>query len=113
MKFKEMIKFDREMKRWDINTLNVFKQLFDKSNQYKILYLFFYEDFWIGKNIIINCKIPWTTLRKRFNISQTYGQGLILDHIYISRLPSCEYLEIAYMDSRWDFSKIDIIHINK
>ena len=111
MKFKEMIKFDREMKRWDINTLNVFKQLFDKSNQYKILYLFFYEDFRMGN--ITNYEIPWTTLRKRFDISQTYGQGLILDHFYISRLPPFEYLEIAYMDSRWDFSKIDIIRINK
>lgn len=110
MKFKEMIKFDREMKSWNINTLNVFKQLFDKSNQYKILYLFFYEGFRVGKNII-NCKISWITLRKRYDISQTYGQGLIFDHIYVSRLPFREYLEIAYMDSRED--KMDLILINK
>ena len=107
-----MIKFDREMKRWDINTLNVFKQLFDKSNQYKILYLFFHENFRIGKNII-SYEIPWATLRKRFNISQTYGQGLILDHFYISRLPSREYLEIAYMDMDSREDKMDLILINK
>ena len=112
MKFKEKIKFDREMKRWDIDTLNVFQQLFDKSNQYKILYLFFYEDFRVGKNII-NGEISWTTLRKRYDISQTYGQGLIFDHIYVSRLPSREYLEIAYMDMDSREDKMDLILINK
>lgn len=107
-----MIKIDREMKRWDIDTLNVFKQLFDKSNRYKILYLFFYEDFRIDENII-NCKISRLALRKRFNIFQIYRSRLILDYIYISRLQFHEYLEIAYRDSRWDFSKIDLILINK